>query len=169
MGRKIRNTLPVIPRQLKPRVPQQRILEENDLKAKQEYTYQYDRRHGARDLPELRPHDPVRIKLDHEKSWTNKGVVVQQDGTPRSYIVDTGNGVYRRNRKHLLSTPNAAAPPAVAETQPAVEPAPVQAQTPPPGGTGVRPEEDLQTPQLAPGRARRETKLPQRFRDYVLE
>ena len=47
----------------------------------------------------------MRIKTDGEKLWLKKGVVKESHDCPRSFIVDTGDGVYRRNRRHLLAVP----------------------------------------------------------------
>ncbi|KAK1895255.1 putative lipoprotein aminopeptidase LpqL [Dissostichus eleginoides] len=48
----------------------------------------------------LQPGEHVWIKDTHEK-----GTVVSTAGTPRSYIVETPRGPFRRNRYHLSSTP----------------------------------------------------------------
>ena len=59
----------------------------------------YNKRHRAKILPTLVPGDHVFIR--HGKN-TIKGKVVEQDSTPRSYWVQTQNGVVRRNRKMLI-------------------------------------------------------------------
>ena len=38
------------------------------------------------------------------KKWTSEEVITGNAGTPRSYVVNTGSGTYRRNRRHLDST-----------------------------------------------------------------
>ena len=48
----------------------------------------------------------VRIKTDGEKLWLKKGVVKVSHDSPRFFIEDTGDGVYRWNRRHLLAVPN---------------------------------------------------------------
>ena len=37
-------------------------------------------------------------------SWATKGIVTATAESPRSYIVQTESGVYRRNRRHLQTT-----------------------------------------------------------------
>ena len=53
MGCRIRTTLPVLRRQLKPYTPCPKAVEDNDTRAKQEYARQYDRRHGVKELAPL--------------------------------------------------------------------------------------------------------------------
>jgi hypothetical protein len=59
----------------------------------------YDKRHRAKILPTLVPGDHVFIKQGKN---TIKGKVVQRDRRPRSYWVQTQNGVVRRNRSMLI-------------------------------------------------------------------
>ena len=70
-------------------------------------TMSLDRGNGTRELPALQPGDWVRVKLDSEKQWTTESKVTSKDQSPRSYIVDSGGRMLRRNRKHLIkvSTP----------------------------------------------------------------
>ena len=105
MGRRILTTLPVLPKQLKPYTPCPKAVEDNDTRAKQEYAWQYDRRHGVKELAPLKTGDTVRIKTDGEKLWLKKGVIKESHDSSRSFIVDTGDGVYRRNRRHVLAVP----------------------------------------------------------------
>lgn len=80
----------------------------HDRNAKEKNELYYNRRHGARDLPELYVGGKVRIKLDDEKRWTQEGIVINDTDAPRSYIVETSTGsIYRRNRKHLMEVPTA--------------------------------------------------------------
>jgi hypothetical protein len=71
--------------------------------AKESYSRQYNRHHGARPLAPLLPGDVVKIKTD-DKNWSNQGVVTGQANTHRSYKVNTPSGTYRRNRRHLQQT-----------------------------------------------------------------
>ena len=54
-------------------------------------------------LPQLKPHDHVRVQDPHSKLW-HPGQVIQKTSAPRSYIVQTSAGTYRRNRRHLRHT-----------------------------------------------------------------
>ena len=102
MGRQVRTRLPVLPKKLLPKVPDPETLRSKDQATKQKYKLYYDNRHGVRNLKSLEPNQPVRVKLDNEKGWTKEGYVVQSDPSNRSYQVETDQGTFRRNRKHLL-------------------------------------------------------------------
>ena len=58
-------------------------------------------------MPFLRPEDKVRIRTDHDKSWSDeKATVLQNMSCPRSYNVQSPDGrVLRRNHKHLQLVP----------------------------------------------------------------
>ena len=59
----------------------------------------------AKDMPELRPGDKVRIYSRDEKKWATKAIVSEKHHNPRSYIVESETGrTYRRNRRDLLQT-----------------------------------------------------------------
>ena len=59
---------------------------------------------AARDLPELKEGDTVRIRVS-ENNWARKGVVKSKAVTLRSYIVKSEDGkVIRQNRRDLLPT-----------------------------------------------------------------
>lgn len=106
MGRKIRTTLPTLQDNLKPNWPNEEVIRQADAAAKQKQAYYYNRRNGVRVLPPLSLGDPVLTKLDGQKQWTMPAVVHSSSSTPRSYIVETAQGQrYRRNRRHLQSTP----------------------------------------------------------------
>ena len=51
--------------------------------------YEYDRRHGARRLPNIQPGDQVLNKRDDETQWRGRGVLVKQCTEPRSYLEQT--------------------------------------------------------------------------------
>ena len=67
MGRKLRTTLPTLPVHLEPKKIDMKKLKERDEKAKNANKKYFDRRHGAKNLPELHPGDIVLKKLDHER------------------------------------------------------------------------------------------------------
>ena len=111
MGRKLRTTLPTLQDNLKPKWPNADVIKQADAAAKQKQAYYYNRRNGVRILPPLSPGDTVLTKLDGQKQWRTPAVVHSVFPTPRSYVVETDQGVlYRRNRRHLLATPNTHAP-----------------------------------------------------------
>jgi hypothetical protein len=80
----------------------------------------YDK--NARPLSQLHPGETVRIQEDKIE---RTGIVTGQGQTPRSYIVQTDTGVYRRNRKHLRPSP------IPTSTCPPLEIVPEQSVTPP--------------------------------------
>ncbi|GBM21303.1 hypothetical protein AVEN_149880-1 [Araneus ventricosus] len=61
----------------------------------------YDKHHGVRNLDELDPGQNVWIT---DRRVTGK--VLQKTPYPRSYLVQSGRRVYRRNRKHLIPSPD---------------------------------------------------------------
>ena len=104
MGRKIRTTLPVLDKHLEPGWPDPAKLSQNDSTAKSRYKFYYDKRHGARHLPDLSDGTRVLVKTDSEKEWIPRGSVEKCPETPRSHVVSDPTGVnrsIRRNRKHL--------------------------------------------------------------------
>ena len=105
MGRRIRTTLPMLSKNLEPAWPDLEKVRECDNKAKESYSYHYNRRHGTRPLSELHPGDNVMTKLDDQKGW-KPATVVSQASTPRSYLIQTETQrLLRRNRKHLQDVP----------------------------------------------------------------
>ncbi|KAI2644440.1 Retrovirus-related Pol polyprotein from transposon opus [Labeo rohita] len=101
LGRQLRTPVPVLEKKLTPNWPDFSRVRASDNKAKSNYKLYYDRRHGCRPLPELKPGDPVVVKTDSENGWNKTATVVHEHNTPRSYIVRTEAGNLRRNRKHL--------------------------------------------------------------------
>ena len=77
MGRRIRTTLPMLSKNLEPAWPDLEKVRECDNKAKESYSYHYNRRHGTRPLSELHPGDHVMTKLDDQKGWKPATVVSQ--------------------------------------------------------------------------------------------
>ncbi|XP_041355390.1 uncharacterized protein LOC121373013 [Gigantopelta aegis] len=137
-------------------------VQESDKAAKNAYRYHYDKRHSARPLPELKPGDKVKVKLDIQKDWNYPGVVEKNCTTPRSYLVATPKGVLRRNRCHLMKVPDndeqAEPAPDIENPLPETEPA---AKSYSPNFT--TPESS--TPSRITTRSGREVKVPLRFKD----
>ena len=105
MGRRIRTTIPALPSNLKPKWPDLKTVKRNDERAKGRHKFYYDKRHGVKPLQPLKPGNSVRVKLDDQKLWSKRGVISEQLPEPRSYIVHTNSGDYRRNRRHLRDAP----------------------------------------------------------------
>ncbi len=107
MGRRLRNTLPTLERNLSPKWPDQRLIRRRDDAAKQQHAFYFNMRHGVRNLPPLRPGDSVLVKLDEEKRWRIPATVVGQSATERSYVISSPEeGMKRRNRHHLQLSPS---------------------------------------------------------------
>ncbi len=106
MGRKMRTTLPTLPKNLRPKWPNKSSIKERDKAAKEKQAYYFNRRHGVKDLPVLRPGDSVLLKLDNEAKWKGPATVLAESATPRSYAVfSEKEGEKRRNRRHLQLLP----------------------------------------------------------------
>lgn len=99
-GRRIRTPLPALPQQLCPSWPDDNLVRSKDAVAKEKSAFFFNRRHGVRPLTPLTPGQDVQFRHDKSLVWT-PGVVKEIQPEPRSYLVDTGNGVYRRNRQHI--------------------------------------------------------------------
>lgn len=91
----------------KPKLPDHAAVKKADVKAKKRYKESFDRGNGTRELPAPQPGDWVRVRLDSEKQCNTESKFISTDQSPRSYIVDSGGRMLRRNRKHLIkvSTP----------------------------------------------------------------
>ena len=96
-GRQLRTTLPTLPRQLEPKP-----INHTEAKLKLERAKQLEKRNydkGSRPLPPVKVGQNVHIQ-NNDNSW-KPGVVIGEAG-PRSFIVSSQGGVYRRNRRHIL-------------------------------------------------------------------
>ena len=90
---------------LDPKLPCHAAVKKADAETKKSYKESFDRRNGTRELPPLQPGDWVRTKLDTEKQRTTEAKVVDKDQSPRSYIIDSGGRMLRRNRRYLRRLP----------------------------------------------------------------
>ena len=177
-GRQIRTTVPALEKSLLPQPANWDLVYQKDAAAKDAYRFFYNRRYSARPLPELRPGQNVRVKLDGDKGWKRPAKVNSKSKEPRSYVVEMDNGtVTRRNRRHLQAVPETADP---AEQQHCAAPVPPQQDISSPATSVATPQEPSQgqpssgpaprsplqstTPQRLTSRGR-EVKLPLRFRD----
>ena len=110
----------------------------------------------SKDLPPLEAGDHVRIYRDRQ--WRKAEIL------PRSYIVRDERGqVFRRNRRHILATPND--PPIVIST-PAIPMVSERQDTTAPGQPAVHVEH--RSPNHASNRTRsgREVKIPERLIEH---
>lgn len=96
MGRNTRTLLPMLPSQLNPQWPNMEDVQKRDAIAKEKTVNNFNKLHGARRLPELHEGQMVRVKLPHNKSWSEP-VELQSRLGQRSYVV--------RNRKFLQPVP----------------------------------------------------------------
>ncbi|XP_011858665.1 PREDICTED: uncharacterized protein LOC105556193 [Vollenhovia emeryi] len=102
MGRRIKSLLPIASSLLVPKTIDRKVLlsrEEERIRRQKE---DFDRRHHKIERDNLETGDRVWIR--DLRRW---GVVKELANQPRSYIVQSDSGVYRRNRSHLhrLSAP----------------------------------------------------------------
>jgi len=94
-NRTIRSNLPVTTATLKPVVLDSRA----QLQCRQDIQKRYYDR-GTQPLKRLEPGSETWIRTGADMEWS-KGVVIDHHDTPRSYVVDNGQTVVRRNRCHL--------------------------------------------------------------------
>ena len=101
------------------------MVRQRDKSAKEKQAFYFDRRHDVKEISKLQPGDTVRLKTPGEKQWGKPSVVVKpyEGNEARSYVVDTGNGEYRRNQRHIQIIPKCEIPP------PDLIPIPNSAQT----------------------------------------
>ena len=99
MARKLRTNIPITREQLKPKVPDQSSLRERDERDKARQQSNYDQHHRAKELSPLMAGQMVWMPDRNEEAK-----VVQEAGT-RSYEVETSEGMYRCNRRALISIP----------------------------------------------------------------
>ncbi len=165
-GRVMPTTIPRIETKLTPRHPEQADVRRNHDKAREKQAFYFNRRHGAHDLDPLHPGETVRIRTPNESKWGSPARVVKQYGPAeaRSYVVDTGEGKFRRNRRHLQRIP----PRDVQQHRRMVIP---MDDTPEPREEPMV-QERVDTPPAPeqPSRPVRSTRgrMPERFKDYVL-
>ena len=101
MGRQLRTSIIVMASTLQPRWNESKQLRDRQENIKTRQTVDYVRYHRAQHLSTLSAGDPVWIQ-----DAKIGGTVVGKAGTPRSYLVQTPTTCLRRNRRHLVPTPN---------------------------------------------------------------
>ena len=141
-GRRLRTTLPTLPANLEQQSYDKAKVAARDTEAQLKNKENFDRRHGTQLLPELSPGQLVMQKLEADKQWRGPAVVKEMCA-PRSYIIESDNRIYRRNRKHLKpyfksGATNSTPAPSPPDASPA--PFPPAHTTPPPASatqTGI--------------------------------
>ncbi|UYV80656.1 hypothetical protein LAZ67_19001269, partial [Cordylochernes scorpioides] len=98
--RKLRTTVPTSPVQLQSRIPDLENLEKREKNQRHKKKTHFDIHYRARELPHLDEGTRVWVK-----DLRVSGVVLEDAGSPRSYIVNSPKVILRRNRFHLLPNP----------------------------------------------------------------
>ena len=158
MGRRCKTLLPIAGSLLQPSFPTEEDTRKM-LGTKQRQQFYYNKH--AKPLEQIRVGDAVRMRLPGEKTWS-PGTCTANAG-PRSFRVQVGETVYRRNRRQILKT---------GETPEAVLPEDIDApEDPTPTRVETSPPEEC--PPLVPTetavsrRPQRNTNPPAWFKDYV--
>ena len=99
MGRKLRTTVPVLPKVLHPKLPDQIALREKENEIRRRQQSNFNHRHKVKVLEPLLPGETVWIP-DRNTTGT-----VTKETAVRSYEVQTEDGRYRRNRQQIISLP----------------------------------------------------------------
>lgn len=100
MGRKLRGVVPLASNLLNPALPNQKVLCQKENLRREKQKENFDIRHRSSLLPEL---------MIGQKVWISdlrqEGCVESKHKSPRSYVVKSPKGIYRRNRKFLHPLP----------------------------------------------------------------
>lgn len=97
-NRSIRSSIPRTTDSLRPHVKDgHQYLMDNRNKQKEHY----DR--STRPLPDLQPGDRAYVRTEEQSDW-RPATVVAEHSAPRSYLVDNGANIVRRNRAHIKSS-----------------------------------------------------------------
>ena len=107
MGRRLRNKLPSLRELLTPTAYNRQDVMQRLNQQKANQKFYHDSKTGS-DLPPLRPGDQVRMAPSPGSKMWNPAIVVKRHVSPRSYIVESGGHEYRRNRRHLRRSTEAA-------------------------------------------------------------
>ena len=102
MGRRLRTTLPQTNDQLIPKWTYLPNVQDSHTRFKEKQKEVFDHRHRVREQPPVSEDTEVWVTSGNKPQ---RGRVVSQAGTPRSYLVETSSGTLRRNRLHLNIVP----------------------------------------------------------------
>ena len=105
MGRRCKTLLPVAGSLLQPSFPTEADTRKL-LGTKQRQQHYYNKQ--VRPLEPISIGDTVRMRLPGEETWS-PGTCTAEAG-PRSYRVQVGNAIYRRNRRQLIKTGESSEP-----------------------------------------------------------
>ena len=97
MSRPTRTLLPTTKDFLTPKLAKDGIIQTDQNKEKQKEYYN----RNAKTLPEIQSNTNARFLKD--KKW-EPGILLNKTEHPRSYLIDTPNGIIRRNRRHINVT-----------------------------------------------------------------
>ena len=99
--------------------------------------------------------------MDDEKTWSKSGTIVDLHSSPRSFLVDAGNGTYRRNRRHLAKLPW---PPVSQSEMRPPDPAPQSSSE----QEIIRPDEksEGESPEPMLRRSERQSQLLSKYKDF---
>ena len=161
LNRPLREKIPVVSRRLKPKIDNQ-IQKKKQFQRRKTKLY-YDQ--TARDLPECRENQNVIIRKGRE--WI-PGRIVEKHEKPRSYMVQSETNILRRNRRDLRPSliPSPSFTPDLDDNQIINEP-----KTDiviPPLPTNTENPVIVESPNVGNTRPKRNIKVPQRFKDYVM-
>lgn len=135
MGRHLRTTVPQPATSLVPRWPNLEEFKKADRQGRLQQETRFNRRHLARPLPQLSQGQKVWITTENIP-----GAVVRQAETPRSFLVQTDRGLFRRNRIHLCAVGH---PPEAPVSRPCPEQTDAEQATTTRSGRVTRPPDRL--------------------------
>ena len=97
MSRPTRTLLPTTKDFLAPKLTKDAVIQIKQNKEKQKIYYN----RNAKNLPDIQSNTNVRFLKD--KKW-EQGILLNKTEHPRSYLIDTPNGIIRRDRRHINLT-----------------------------------------------------------------
>jgi transposase InsO family protein len=103
MGRQLRTNLPQVTTQLIPNWDYLPKFREQDKEFKLKQKKDFDKHHRVRELPPLA--EDTAVWMDTKGNRT-AGKIVSTNQRPRSYTVETDQGLFQRNRYHLHKAPS---------------------------------------------------------------
>jgi hypothetical protein len=161
-SRQLRCKIPATDKMLTPRV--ERNVRPGLLRNQTIQKHYYDR--GAKELPPLQEGEDVLIK--NRGTW-EKAIVEYKHSSPRSYVVNSGNQYYRRNRVDLRQSHNPPQDPdhlkekVQGDQETSATPSVGQSPTIHPSSTNnPSPESPITS------RPKRQTQVPGKYKDFIL-